>query len=173
MAKTGQWGKLKKVMKQYDDSIKKNATVALQRSGIKLEGMIKDRSLSGKDMKPNHPFTVQMKGSSKPLIDNADLVQSVGFRFVQKNLIFVGVNRKNERGVNIAAIHEREKGTRIKVTPRMRRYLHAHGMHLKPSTKVLFIPGRPYLKPAYRDFKEKGILKELFKEAVVKTLKGK
>ena len=115
---------------------------------------------------------LEQLGSSKPLIDNGDLVQSVGYRFVQKDVIFVGVNRKKEGGIDIAAIHEREKGTKIKVTPRMRAYLHARGLHLKPTTKFIFIPGRPFLKPAFRDFKDKGIVKEFFREAVAKTLKG-
>ena len=72
----------------------------------------------------------------------------------------------------MAELHEREEGVRIKVTPKMRAYLHARGFHLKPETTELFIPGRPYIKPAFRDFKAKGHIKGLFGKAVEKTLEG-
>ena len=172
MPKFGQWGKLRDVMKRFDERLQKNSSVALSRAGILLEGMIKDRIISGRDMAKLHGFTVEQKGSSKPLINDGDLLGSVGHRFVEKNAVFVGAHRKAADGTDVAELHEREKGTRIKVTPKMRAYLHAHGFHLKPETKVLFIPGRPYIKPAFRDFKAKGHMKGLFGKAITKTLKG-
>ena len=172
MPKFGQWGKLRDVMKGFDERLQKNCSVALMRAGVLLEGMIKDRIISGRDMAKLHGFTVEQKGSSKPLIDDGDLLGSVGHRFVEKNAVFVGAHRKAADGTDVAELHEREKGTRIKVTPKMRAYLHARGFHLKPETKVLFIPGRPYIKPAYRDFKAKGHMKGLFGKAITKTLKG-
>ena len=172
MPKFGQWGKLRDVMKRFDARLQKNCSVALLRAGVLLEGMIKDRIISGRDMAKLHGFTVEQKGSSKPLIDDGDLLGSVGHRFVEKNAVFVGAHRKAADGTDVAELHEREKGTRIKVTPKMRAYLHARGFHLKPETKVLFIPGRPYIKPAFRDFKAKGHMKGLFGKAITKTLKG-
>lgn len=172
MPKFGQWGKLRDVMKGFDRRLQKNCSVALMRAGVLLEGMIKDRIISGRDMAKLHGFTVEQKGSSKPLIDDGDLLGSVGHRFVEKNAVFVGAHRKAADGTDVAELHEREKGTRIKVTPKMRAYLHARGFHLKPETKVLFIPGRPYIKPAFRDFKAKGHMKGLFGKAITKTLKG-
>lgn len=173
MAKFGDWKKCKDFMKKYDKSIMKNCTIALLKAGLKLESIIKNRILDSKGMSPLHGFTIEQKGSSKPLIDEGDLLGSVGYRFLKKDIIFVGVHRKADDGTDIAKIHEREQGTKIKVTPKMRAYLHARGFHLKPETDELFIPGRPFIKPSYQDFKEKGIAKELFSEAVEKTLKGK
>ena len=172
MTKYGKWLKLKRIMERYDRNLRRNATVALYRAGLELEGIIKSRIIDGRDMSPLHPFTIAMKGSSKPLIDEGDLLGSVGFRFVELDTVFVGVHRKAADGTDIAAIHEREEGTRIRVTPKMRAFLHAHGLHLKPSTTELFIPRRPFVKPAYEDFKAKGISKKLFVKAVEKTLKG-
>jgi hypothetical protein len=172
MSRFGDWGKLKGIMRKYDRSIAKNCTVALMRAGLKLESIIKGRIIDGKGMSPLHGFTVEEKGSSKPLIDDGDLLGSVGLRVLAKDAVFVGVHRKAEDGTDIAAIHEREEGTRIKVTPKMRAYLHARGLHLKAETTEIFIPGRPFIKPSFLDFKEKGIAKELFTEAVDKTLKG-
>ena len=172
MGRTGDWKRLKNIMHKYDQRIMKNCTIALMQAGLRLESIIKNRILDGKGMSPLHGFTIEEKGSSKPLIDEGDLLGSVGLRFLGKNAVFVGVHRKSEDGTDIAAIHEREEGTRIKVTPKMRAYLHARGFHLKPETDELFIPGRPFIKPSYRDFRERGIAKELFTEAVEKTLKG-
>jgi len=172
MTRYGKWRKLRQIMERYDRNLQKNATVALYRAGLELEGLIKNRILDGKDMAPLHPFTIAMKGSSKPLIDEGDLLGSVGFRFIELDTVFVGVHRKAADGTDIAAIHEREEGTKIKVTPAMRAFLHAHGLHLKPTTTEIFIPGRPFVKPAYEDFKEKGIPRKLFVKAVEKTLKG-
>lgn len=173
MSRTGDWKKLKNVMRKYDRRVMKNCTVALMRAGLKLEAIIKGRIIDGKGMSALHGFTIEQKGSSKPLIDEGDLLGSVGLRVLARDAVFVGVHRKSGDGTDIAAIHEREEGTRIKVTPRMRAYLHARGLHLKAETTELFIPGRPFIKPSYRDFKERGIARELFTDAVEKTLKAK
>jgi hypothetical protein len=171
MGRTGDWDKAEKIMKGFDENLAKNCRVALARAGLALEADIKKRILSSQGMAPLHSFTIQQKKSSKPLIDDGDLVGSVHSGFLDEGTVYVGVNRKNLRGVNLALLHE--KGARIKVTPRMRAYLAAKGFRLKRSTKLLVIPARPYVKPAFEDFKEKGITKKLFKEAVQKTLEGK
>ena len=173
MPKTGDWKKFKNVMRKYDQRIMKNCTVALTQAGLKLESLIKNRILDGKGMKPLHEFTRDRKGSSKPLVDEGDLLGSVGFRFVKKDAIFVGAHRRTPDGKDVAAIHERERGTKVPVTPKMRAFLHARGFHLKKETKALFIPGRPFIKPSYREFREKGIGKQLFTKAVARTLRGK
>lgn len=64
----------------------------------------------------------------------------------------------NNRGVNVghldggeqawlAGIHE--YGCKIEVTPKMRIWLHAHGLHLKPSTTTINIPERSFLRSGY------------------------
>ena len=112
------------------------------------------------------------EGDALAHIDDGDLLNSVGYRFVGTDAVFVGVHRKAEDGTDVAAIHEREEGTRVKVTPKMRAYLHARGFHLKPTTTELFIPGRPFIKPSYHDFRRKGIAKKLFGKAIKSTLEG-
>lgn len=42
-----------------------------------------------------------------------------------------------------------EYGSRIRVTPKMRAYLHWRGLHLKATTKFIIIPSRPHFGPAY------------------------
>ena len=53
----------------------------------------------------------------------------------------VGVNWANAW---LAGIHE--YGCRIKVTPKMRAYLHRQGLHLKESTTEIVIPERSFLR---------------------------
>lgn len=108
----------------------------------------------------------------EPLVADGDLLNSVGSRFVRTDAVFVRVHRREEDGTDVAAIQQREEGTLSRVTPKMRAYLHARGFHLKPSTTELFIPGRPFIKPSYRDFRRKGIAKKLFGKATKRTLEG-
>ena len=47
----------------------------------------------------------------------------------------------------LAAIHE--YGCRITVTPKMRAYLHANGLHLKDSTTEIIIPERSFMRTGH------------------------
>ncbi len=169
----GDWEKLNRIMSEFDERLHRNATKTLRRAGEELASDIRTRILDGKDMKPLHGFTMEEKGSSKPLIDDGDLLGSVGMRFIEELAVFVGVHRRAEDGTDVAAIHEREEGTRVPVTPKMRAFLHTRGFHLKPETTELFIPGRPFVKPAYRDFRERKTAEKLSAELVEETLEGK
>jgi hypothetical protein len=172
-AKAGDWEKLKQVMGDFDARLHRNAQKALRRAGEELASDIRTRILDGKDMKPLHGFTIEQKGSSKPLIDDGDLLGSVGMRFIEELAVFIGVHRRAEDGTDIAAVHEREDGTRVPVTPKMRAFLHSRGFHLRPETTELFIPGRPFVKPAYRDFRERKSAERFAVELVEETLRGK
>ena len=167
------WERLKRTMGEFDERLHRNAAKTLRRAGEELASDIRTRILDGKDMKPLHGFTIEEKGSSKPLIDDGDLLGSVGMRFIEELAVFVGVHRRAEDGTDVAAIHEREEGTRVPVTPKMRAFLHARGFHLKPETTELFIPGRPFVKPAYRDFRERKTAEQLTAELVKETLEGR
>lgn len=52
----------------------------------------------------------------------------------------------------LAAIHE--YGCKIPVTPKMRAYLHSIGVHLKPSTTVIVIPERSFLRAGFDQNKD-------------------
>jgi len=157
--RTGAWAELKRIMEAFDKRLHANAEKALRRAGEELASDIRTR--------------IEQKGSSKPLIDDGDLLGSVGVRLIEELAVFVGVHRKAENGTDIAALHEREDGTRVPVTPAMRAFLHARGLHLKPETTELFIPGRPFVKPAYQDFRERKAAEKLAVEMVEETLEGK
>ena len=57
----------------------------------------------------------------------------------------------------LAGIHE--YGCKITVTPKMRAWLHAHGLHLKPSTTVITIPERSFLRAGFDKYHEEVINK--------------
>ena len=169
----GEWRKLQDIMEGFDNRLHRNAEKALRKAGEELASDICERILDGKDMAPLHGFTIEQKGSSKPLIDDGDLLASLGVWSIEDLAVIVGVHRKAEDGTDIAALHEREEGTRVPVTPKMRAYLHARGFHLKPETTELFIPGRPFMKPAYQDFRDRRAAEDIVVEFVEETLEGK
>ena len=167
------WDRLRQAMADFDERLRQNAKRMLLKAGQELASDVRVRILDGKGMKRLHPFTVAQKKSSKPLIDGGDLLGSVGVTPVSDFEVLVGVNRKAADGTNLGALHERENGTRIPVTPKMRGFLAARGLHLKAGTKELFIPGRPFLKPAYKDFRDRKAGENLAVELVEQTLAGK
>lgn len=57
----------------------------------------------------------------------------------------------------LAGIHE--YGCQITVTPKMRIWLHAHGLHLKPSTTTITIPERSFLRAGFDKHHEEVVTK--------------
>lgn len=55
----------------------------------------------------------------------------------------------------LAGIHE--YGCQIKVTPKMRAYLHHTGLHLKPTTQYIVIPERAFLRNGFDECKDEVI----------------
>ena len=135
------------------------------------------------EFEPLADSTVDMKGSSKPLIDNGDMIRSIGVEELETDAWFVGVNRQaeTEEGMpleNLAEIHE--FGTdpyEIQVTQKMRGFF-AHmakkGIFdnmLSPSTMVIQhpgIPARPFLEPAFEEWAEDA--EEQFEASVKRQL---
>lgn len=56
----------------------------------------------------------------------------------------------------LAAIHE--YGCIITVTPKMRAWLHANGLHLKPTTTTITIPERSFLRAGYDKYHKQVIM---------------
>ncbi len=59
--------------------------------------------------------------------------------------------------VMIASVHE--FGVKIKVTDKMRGYLHSIGIHLNPNTKTIKIPERSFIRAGY-DQEKDNIIRE-------------
>ena len=69
----------------------------------------------------------------------------------------------------LAGIHE--YGVRIKVTPKMRAFLHSQGLHLKATTKEIVIPERSFLRTGH-DKNAKRIIEQT-ERALSQVLAGK
>lgn len=127
---------------------------------------------------PNSAFTILLKKSSKPLVNDGDLLGAITHRMIDEKTALVGVLRSSGK-VNLAELlHE---GGTIHVTEAMRRLfglLAAAGADpkvaaalegraaemakalgsrlkrfkpLKASTKALVIPPRPFLREVFED----------------------
>ena len=106
-----------------------------------------------------HPFTIEEKGSNKPLHDTGRLASSVQLGSERGDLV-VGFSDKET--AMIAQVHE--DGTTIRVSPRMRGFLAARGLHLRKTTETLVIPPRPNIGPAFRRSRRK--MQRAFSEGV-------
>lgn len=150
---TGDWNKVMKIIQDMEKKWEQAKKRALSKVGqhlvSKLKRGMRDQKPGGQPYDPLHPFTVMRKKSRKALIDHGDLLASITMK-LENNMLFVGVLRqaKNDQGeslANLAEIHE--FGVEIPVTPKMRKYLHAAGLHLKATTTVIKIPARPTFQP--------------------------
>lgn len=162
----GDWAKAQVIFKNIDERFKAAYRLALNQVGLKAERALKEGITSsapgGQAYAPNHPFTIARKGSSKPLINHGDLRNSIRSRRTGES-IFVGIHRmaRNREGqpvVNLAMIHEFGDGRGgdllIRVTPKMRAYLHSQGLHLKADTQYIRIPRRPTFEPVWKQNKD-------------------
>lgn len=164
---TGDWDDLINMLS--NNPIKKTLDISKKQIGIKGAGMVKrgirDSAPGGKqfvplakfDTPPNDHCKLKRKGT-KPLIDNGDLIGSITYEDADGG-VWIGARRgrRTKDGkdvVDIADVHER--GRTIKVTPKMRAYLHSQGLHLKPTTQYIHIPARPYISATVesQEFKE-------------------
>lgn len=158
----GDWSRaasMARTMVQRFDQAKRKTLV---RIGTYLEARLKkgmtDQAPGGKPYQDLHPFTIaqRQKGikrgqaGSKALIHRGDLRNSITHQ-EGPNHVFIGVLRgekKTEGGMDLANLAEiHEQGRVIAVTPKMRAWLHANGLHLAPDTTHIVIPARPTFGP--------------------------
>lgn len=78
----------------------------------------------------------------------------------------VGANSANAW---LAAIHE--YGCTIKVTPKMRAYLHSQGLHLKADTTTIKIPERSFLRSGHDKYIDKVL--DITEKAIGQVISGK
>lgn len=168
-----------KLPKAIDTQMKRQAH---RLRAITVKG-IRDQAPGGEQFKPLAQSTKDMKKSSKALIDNGDLLRSIGVDELGEASYFVGVNRsaQNEDGdelYNLAELHETGVAPfAIPVTDKMRRFwmaMVAKGVFkapLKPDTKVLLhggIPKRPFLEPSVNQWAKD--VEQQFTEGLAKAI---
>lgn len=134
-------------LKVFDDKIKKLGNLQnfwhsvgdyMQRRTIK-ECFDKEQSPDGvkwRQLSDARHNERSKRGSYKILSDTGELRRSVKYKAFS-NYVIIGSNLKYSR------IHQ--FGGKITVTPKMRKFLHYKGIHLKRSTSYVTIPPRPFL----------------------------
>lgn len=137
----------------------------------------------------NKLLTINIKGSTKPLVDSGDLFQSITYERIDTYTVFAGVLRSSA-GFNVAQIvHD---GVKLPVTPQMRGMfilLHRASVGkfdpakltgraaalwdrnemwrpLKPSTTTIQVVGRPFVTLTFRDAKVQAKLRENWEYAL-------
>jgi len=101
-----------------------------------------------------HPFTVLRKGSSVPLV-GGELEAALTHKVVTTGRgysVWFGIPASAGKVLMIAQVHER--GVTIDVTPAMRGYLAAEGLHLRADTQSIVIPPRPFIAPTLARVRE-------------------
>ncbi|MDX1643439.1 MAG: hypothetical protein R3244_03670 [Thermoanaerobaculia bacterium] len=97
----------------------------------------------------NHPFTIAMKSSAQQLYETGDMKRSIQIFMSREGsgayeyLVGFPPGRAAMLALNA------EFGKTITVTDRMRAFLAAKGLRLRAETKVIFIPPRPFMEPAF------------------------
>jgi len=168
---TGDWKKLERQLSNevFRDRIESEMKRATRTNAAMVKREVREHLRSGSHAK-NAPLTIFIKGSSKPLVDRAQLFKSVHFRSQSAFRAEIGLLR-GDTNINIAlAVHE---GATIPVTNAMRgmfaalqsasegkrepgslrgraKELYARRPQgwkaLKPSTTSIRIPARPFLR---------------------------
>jgi hypothetical protein len=75
------------------------------------------QTIQNGSFKANAPLTIALKGSSKPLVADGDMFQSITTEALNDDQIFVGVTRKEASFDVVSIVHD---GATITVTPAMR-----------------------------------------------------
>jgi hypothetical protein len=121
----------------------------------------------------NSPLTIWLKKSTKPLVNHADLLNSVSGKVGSRWYSFaVGVIRRTPSGNNLA--HMLETGFTIKVTDKMRALFWYWSKEsggkfkaLSKSTTAIRVKPRPYMKQAFFiDITFQTLVQEKWKNAV-------
>ena len=170
------WKKLQQALEpgKANKIIRKHMRRATRLNGKVAERQIRDSIKSGKYV-GNAPLTIALKGGDKPLVGTGNLFQAVTSKAITDLSVFIGILRTSEVFNIGVAIHQ---GVAIKVTKKMRGlfyvlWLASTGgiapsaltgraaelwaqmpggwLPLKPGTKVITIPSRPFIKQAFDD----------------------
>lgn len=98
---------------------------------------------------PLHPYTVMRKGSAVPLLGGAlEAALTCRVESTSKGA-FVWFGVPSSAGQDLLRVARvQEFGCTINVTPAMRGYLAATGLHLAAETAAVIIPPRPFVSTA-------------------------
>lgn len=133
---------------KFDLSKQLNTAALIIKADIQ-EKIDQHRQIDGAKSKPLHPWSLE--GGNRPPFKGGggQSLRNVGIRKATPNkqqaVVFPAKRRtKPLKGFPSGIAEVQQKGVKIKVTPKMRGYLHSQGKHLKSDTKFIKIPARPW-----------------------------
>jgi hypothetical protein len=194
VTKIGDWSLARRILsgasRRVKDAIDKAVLQEAQFFRTKIVEGLRSGAPGGQALQPLAPTTLAIRRfrgfkGTKPLVVHRDLRNSIAV-VRQADGVFVGVLRtaKGKGGqslVNIAAVHEfGSRAIAVKLTPKMRRFLHAVSRSAgldapagdKPSTgiAVIRIPARPFLRPVFEEHGQPKDVSRRFLDRVAKLL---
>jgi len=115
--------KLLKILRPelFDGLMRRHVSRATQQNSLFVVAEMRKTIQKG-NLEKNAPLTQAIKGSDKPLVDNADLFKAITHKKVDAFEAFAGVLRTDTRYNIGATLHE---GISINVTPKMRNMFRA------------------------------------------------
>ncbi len=182
MVKTGKWDKVGFILNapSFDKRIKRNAIIAHHRVALDYRKDVR-ADIRGKKYAPNKAMTIAIKGSSTPLVDNADMINAITYKIDGDEKVEIGIKRSATSGdgkklFNVAEILH--GGATVRVTDRMRNFfkaMWAQGQSgwfpLLPTTVAIRIPARPFFRVPFEQNQDKYL--NHYEEAVRATMQGK
>lgn len=162
--------------KGFKERLDRNMKRATLNNAVYFSGKV-DENIRDGNWEANSGLTKILKNSSLPLIDNADLVNSLTVEPARPAMaVFVGLHRANERGISIVkALHD---GVTFNVTDRMRaffRWMASQFPEVKPlkaSTTHITIPARPFFREVLENPKIQQRMAKIWAEAAVAAYEG-
>lgn len=169
--RTGDWKQVRSLM----GGINARMSIAIQKAML-AEGQylraqmvqgFTTQSPGGSQFAPLSPTTIALRAGdgfsgTKALIRTGTLRGSITVVREAGGVVFVGVHRQSASRVNIAEIHE--YGRTIRITPKMRRFLHAKLRKAGAqavgsgggSSGFITIPARPFVRPVFETYVRAG-----------------
>lgn len=156
--KVGNWGQTVRGLRRFKGNTARANRKIVRKAGLIGQKMIVENinsggNLAGKPFQANSSVTIALKGSSKPLIDNGDLLGSIRSEMRSPTTSFAGVLKSHPSGVNIGAIMEA-------------------GTNRAGRGNSVVIPERPFIAPVAEspklEKKIKDMAEKVYDEEVIK-----
>ena len=166
--KGADWKRLEnKLGVSSQQKIERLVSRALKRAGYEYRAEVR-RRIKKAEYEENSSLTTLLKGSSLPLVNHGDLLQSISVSQERWNEVVVGVLRTHEKA-NVAAILH--SGATIRVTKKMRTYFATILKVTPPKVgRVLRIPARPFLTKPLEDSGVKSAIMDVIDSALKRSL---
>ncbi len=194
------WKRLEHALdpKQLTSTVRKHLRRAARLNGKLAEAAVRKEMSTGK-FKPNAPLTVAIKGGrNEPLQGyrtGSPMFKAITSQIIDDHTVFIGVLQANEqynialvvhegatievtdamRGLfSILAAAERDPKIEKKLTGRARELwdqMPGGWYPLKPSTKAIIIPKRPFIEQAFKQAKLQKQVKLNWEQAIEAAMK--